>query len=229
MLSNTSSRPFRLHCVTDDPQGIDKDVNIVGLPHYLMKMGVQFPKLFLFSREFEQESGVEEAFLFLDLDVVILNDLSPLLETREDLRTWRNPRGYKTRISHLLNRRRPPCPYNTSIIKRRIGTCYEVWDDFTCLRAVQTQYRNGNIFGPMVGVDQSWLFQVYGLALPTWGSEDGVCRLREYTSGAVDPDRARVVFFPGTSNPWDEDIVAAHGWIRRHYPLQCLEGAEGRS
>jgi hypothetical protein len=75
-------------CVTDDPSGIDSRVRIVPLPETYAYTPRCRRRMQLFSRKFaEQHLG--RRILSIDLDVVVVGDLTPLLTRTEPLVCWR--------------------------------------------------------------------------------------------------------------------------------------------
>lgn len=74
------NRPFRFHCCTDDPQGLDPDVIVIDFPenpglkkrwpHVLVKLMVTRDGF----------GGLSGPTLFLDLDIAILDDIGPFFD-----------------------------------------------------------------------------------------------------------------------------------------------------
>jgi hypothetical protein len=69
MVERNAPAPFDMYCLTDDPSGIDKRVNIVPLPED-NELEVWWNKMYMF-----QQFHDDDVKLFLDLDVVILSEL----------------------------------------------------------------------------------------------------------------------------------------------------------
>lgn len=74
MIARNCKVPFTLHCCTEDPSGIRPEVEIIPLPNYDLESF--WYKVWITSNEFP----VEGKFIFFDLDIVIQNDLSKLVE-----------------------------------------------------------------------------------------------------------------------------------------------------
>lgn len=75
---------FRFACMTDNPEGIDKNVEIFPIPELRVpaaKSRSPWKKLTLLSEHIGDLSGKT---LFLDLDVVILDSLDPLFEYADE-------------------------------------------------------------------------------------------------------------------------------------------------
>ena len=70
LLSYNPLNPFKFHCYTDDPEGINNSINIINPIGPTLK-GV-WNKLALFSEEFP----IRDENIYLDLDVCISNDIT---------------------------------------------------------------------------------------------------------------------------------------------------------
>jgi hypothetical protein len=106
-LARVSTGPFTLHCVTDDPQGIQPEVRVLPIPdlpvigNEVMNRG--WRKLSLFSPSLRSQIGGK--VLYLDLDVVLLKPLdeffvgSSFVVIRDYKRLrWRNLRTGNTSV-----------------------------------------------------------------------------------------------------------------------------------
>lgn len=98
--------PFSFLCITDDPTGVNcKTVPVMDdLPGWWAKLTLFAPKPY----------GIEGKILFLDLDIVILEDLEPFTEPDEFtiIMDWNLPM------------------YNSSVFLLPEGTQTQVWDNF---------------------------------------------------------------------------------------------------
>ena len=74
MVKRYCTYPIRFHCLTEDPAGINPDINIIPLPD----IGVQgwWYKPYLFSSELP----IKGVILYFDLDVVITANIDKLFE-----------------------------------------------------------------------------------------------------------------------------------------------------
>jgi len=79
--------PHRLVCVTDDPRGLDRRVDAVPLPEGLRDTPRCRRRMRIFSRDFA--AGLGARLLSIDLDVVLVGDITPLVDRREPLVCWR--------------------------------------------------------------------------------------------------------------------------------------------
>lgn len=80
MVKRNITRDFRFVCITDDTKGISPDVETLPIPEICMPEGKPrsgWKKLTVFSEHLGNLSGKT---LFLDLDVVIVDNLNPLFD-----------------------------------------------------------------------------------------------------------------------------------------------------
>lgn len=198
--------PHRFVCVTDEPEGLDPGVEPLELwsdhgdmmsPH-----GPAYPscyrRLKLFSPEMATLLGAR--FVCLDLDCVMVADMTPLWHRREDLVLW----GGTNPTTH----------YNGSMMLMTAGARPHVWDEFDPARSprIAKQHRQ-------FGSDQGWISHRLGAREAMWRPEDGVLSWAVHLKhGQVPlPDSARVVFFNGKRhNPWDAEPQAV-SWVRENW------------
>ncbi|MGZ8933173.1 MAG: hypothetical protein ACXW06_07855 [Halobacteriota archaeon] len=85
MLVRTQEHSFRLFCITDDPEGLHDDIVPIPIPPSGRTLidghGAQFVKLFMFSANFRNVVG--QRFIYLDLDVAVVGDLTQLCSRYE--------------------------------------------------------------------------------------------------------------------------------------------------
>lgn len=79
--------PHELCCVTDDPRGLDGDIRVVPLPDTYSQTPRCRRRMQIFSRDFAAQIG--RRILSIDLDVVIVDDLTPIVDRSEPLVCWR--------------------------------------------------------------------------------------------------------------------------------------------
>lgn len=80
-LTDMMSIPFRFHCITDDPQGLDEGIETSAIPEFALERKLwtngMFPKLSVFRAGlFEPGTPV----MMVDVDVVVLQDLAPMVD-----------------------------------------------------------------------------------------------------------------------------------------------------
>lgn len=87
MLARNLRLPHELVCVTDDPRGIDPEVRIVAMPLEHAHTPRCRRRLWHFASERAADLG--ERILAIDLDVVILSDITPLIDRPDPVVCWR--------------------------------------------------------------------------------------------------------------------------------------------
>jgi hypothetical protein len=79
--------PHEVVCVTDDPAGIDSRVRIVPIPTTYAHTPRCRRRMQVYSRDFASQLG--DRLLLVDLDLVVVGDLTPLLDRPEPLVCWK--------------------------------------------------------------------------------------------------------------------------------------------
>lgn len=204
MVKRNLSIEHEFVCVTDDPQGLDPDIRVVKLwlnpvPNYGCE---NRPNCFRRIRAFapDMETIIGKRFVWLDLDTVVVGQLDPLFDIPDDFKMWGG--------TH------PTTPYNGSMVLMNAGARAKVWDKFNPRVSPLKGRERGHI-----GSDQAWISYCLGSGEKKWDTHDGVYSFRidilAPKSGL--PDDARIVFFHGRHNPWDENVQKNHPWVRRYY------------
>jgi len=137
MVARHTTVPYEFHCFTDDPNGIDTDVNIIKLPN---DPGIRswWSKLWMFSPEMPLKGNV----LFFDLDVVIFENIDPLFA--------HNPGKFN--IIRDFNRCRVKDwkQSNSSVMRWEAGTMDYLWNKFKDNSTRIMQQNHG---------DQDWIMK----------------------------------------------------------------------
>lgn len=81
--------PHEIVCVTNEPDGIDPRVRIVPMPEAFASTARCRRRMQFFSREFCEAHLGGRRTLFIDLDVVIVADLTPIVAVDAPLAMWR--------------------------------------------------------------------------------------------------------------------------------------------
>jgi hypothetical protein len=87
MLDRHLHLPHALYCITDDAAGIDSDVRIVPMPTEFAETARCRRRMWQFARERFVEFG--DRMLCTDLDLVIVDDITPIVDRREAIVCWR--------------------------------------------------------------------------------------------------------------------------------------------
>jgi hypothetical protein len=200
--------PHRFVCVTDDPTGIDPDVEILedrgdfaGLPS---PHGAKHPSCYRRLRLFHPEAAqwFGERYVSLDLDLVITGDLSPLFHRPEPIVMWgdTNPQ--------------PGSHYNGSIVLMSAGARPQVWNDFD----PQTSPRR-SLSARCFGSDQGWISYCLGPGEAKWSTRDGIYSFRNHLRESHTlPANARIAVFHGSIDPWSP-LARNWPWVRQHYRI----------
>lgn len=206
MLSRHGGPKPRLTCITDDPEGIDPKVRIVPLwndfADLMSPHGQRYPSCYRRLKLFSEEARdiIGDRFVVMDLDVVIVRDISTLFGGTEDFRIWGD-----TAIG---------TPYNGSLWMLKAGARRRVWDSFDPIASPRQSRKLGYI-----GSDQGWIGACLGPNEKKWGVYDGVYSYRNHiqrTSTKGLPHNARIIIFHGAVDPWSPEAQRIP-WVRDHY------------
>jgi hypothetical protein len=213
MVKRHYQKPHRFICVTDDPRGIDANVEIIPLWDDYAAVpspcGARQPSCYRRLKAFSKEalSLFGPRFVCLDLDCVVTGDLAPLWDRDEDFVIW----GDTT----------PRTPYNGSMFLLRAGSRRQVWEDFDPV----TSPAKGRALG-YFGSDQAWIGACLGPHEARWSQGDGVYSYRNDIKRAGGlPDDARIVMFHGGVDPWSAEAQRLP-WVREYYRTETARVAE---
>ncbi len=196
----------RFICCTDDPAGIDRDVEIVPIwsdfstvpsPH-----GGRNPSCYRRLRSFSADIGAVfgQRFVTIDLDCVITGDLRPVLDRNEDFVIWGDTNSL------------PGSHYNGSLVLMTAGARRKVWETFDPQTSPNIARRAGGF-----GSDQSWISYCLGPGEARWSKADGVYSYRnDLRQRSVLPADARIVLFHGKIDPWAEPAKSIP-WVQKHW------------
>jgi hypothetical protein len=210
MLGRNFHQPFRLTCITDDPKGISAEVRVLPLWEIHSRLpsphGINYPSCYrrlpLFAEEFNGQRVAEligPRFACMDLDLVILGDVTAMFAEDVDFRIW----GDTAKGT----------PYNGSLWMLRAGARRQVWDQFDPVESPKKSLAFGYI-----GSDQGWIGACLGPNERKWSTRDGVYSFRNHIqrNRYLLPANARVVIFHGAIDPWGEHAQRL-SWVRKHY------------
>ena len=209
MVKRWYSDPHRFFCVTDDPKGLDAEVEVIpawnDFANVPSPSGGRNPSCYRRLRAFKPDIGdvFGPRFVSLDLDIVITGDLRPLWNRTEDFIIWgdTNPRTF----------------YNGSMFLMNAGARPQVWERFDPKTSPRLSRSHGHH-----GSDQGWISECLGPNEAKWTDADGVYSFRNHLQGeTVNPKRdlpadAKVVVFHGGVDPWTARAQRLE-WVRRFY------------
>lgn len=205
MIARHYHQPHRFVCITDDTKGLKGIETFPLWPDHgwvVNPSGSHNPscyrRLKLFAPEAKGWFG--ERLVCMDLDTVIVGDITPLFQADVDFKIW-GCSDYKSQW------------FNGSLWMLKTGSHPEVWQTFDP-RTSPRAARKAGCFGS----DQAWMRYVLGNKQPVWDESDGVYSYRKHIAinGNVLPANARIVCFHGKIDPWNY-AVAQVPWIKEHY------------
>ncbi|WP_119155613.1 glycosyltransferase [Caldimonas tepidiphila] len=184
--------PFRFVCLTDRGEGVRPEVECLPIPDLALPEGIPergWKKLTTFEADLH---GLRGTALFLDLDVVIVDDITPFFEQPGEfliIHDWKRP----WRVTG-----------NSSVYRFRIGAHADVLAKFLAEQAeARKAFRNEQAFlsdvlhrqGKLAYWPKEWCASFKYHCIPAWPTnfwrEPGI------------PQGCRIVIFHGEVNPPD--------------------------
>lgn len=194
----------RIVCLNDGPPG-DKTVEWMPTPPEAAALGKlrspegdRFPacyrRLWMFS---EAAKVLGDKVLLLDVDLVILRDLTPLFDYSEPFVGWLPLRdwGSKRRIGGGIYLMQP-------------GAHTEVWESFKGFESAQIAKRAG-----YRGSDQAWMSYKLAEKVPIYPKDSGIYSIRDLRNPEIVPSDARLVQMNGPIKPWESKL----SWVKAHW------------
>lgn len=165
---------------------------------YLTKLPGCFCRLRMFDPEWQQQHGMEDRIVSVDLDTIVTGSLDDLFDRDEEFVILQG--------ANAAN----PCPYNGSVFMLRAGARPDVWRDFSLKNA-------GNVPFFEFPDDQAWLAHKIPKAAG-WraGTESGIYAFQKpgWPKGDALPADAKIVAFPG----WRDPSRFAHlDWVKENW------------
>jgi hypothetical protein len=207
--------PFRFVCLTDNSAGVRPEVQCLPLPALDLPPARRdggWRKLTTFEAKLFDLKGVA---LFLDVDVVIVGDITPLFELPGEfliIHDWKRP----SRITG-----------NSSVYRFRLGAHADVLAKFRTEQAnIRTRLRNEQAYlsevlhaqGKLGYWPDEWCVSYKYHCIPRWPSN--------YWREPAVPTGARIVVFHGEVNPPDALVgrrnralrfVRPARWVAEHW------------
>lgn len=208
MIARHYAGPHRFVCVTDQPMalpGIEtiplwEDCSAIPSP-----IGHSYPSCYRRLKLFAPDAGqmFGERLVSIDLDTVIVRDVSPLFDRPDDFVIWG-----ESDFPHTT-------PYCGSLWMLKTGSRPQVWTEFNERTSPGDAWRAG-----CRGSDQGWISYILGRREAVWTRADGVYSFRKHISksGYRLPKDARLVSFHGKVDPWTRSAQKIE-WVRANYPM----------
>lgn len=228
------SRPHRFVCFTDDAAGLDARIEAMPLPELGLPEGstdTRWRKLALFRDDLVGADGqlLTGTALFLDLDLVVVNDLGPFFDHPGAVAIIRDDDLFRPKPLRRLRPARDAFLHmvgNTSVFRFTIGAHHEVLHSYLAdPAAAAAQYEHEQQMvsdilhrqGKLSYWPRAWCVSFknhcVGRGLVSW-LRDPAC-----------PPDARIVLFAGA--PKMGDVLAGRGgrWYRRIGNIDWLKQA----
>lgn len=223
------SRPHRFICFTDDSLGFEPGVEAFPLPELGLPAGhkdTRWQKLALHRKDL---FGLQGVALFLDLDLVVVDDLAPFFDLPGDFYIIRDDDLFRPKPLRRINPERDRFLHsvgNSSVFRYRVGAHSYILEAYLAdPKAATAGYEISQQF-------QSAQLEKHG-HLHYWPkgwcvSFKNDCVPRNFLSFFKDPtlpEGAKIVLFAGA--PKMEDVFAdrGHKWYRRIGNIDWLRRA----
>jgi hypothetical protein len=141
-----------------------------------------------------------ERFISIDLDAIIMGDLSPIFDRTEEA-------VFLKGISSSV-------PYCGSLFMLNAGCRQEVWDNFDSVASPVITKAAG-----LRGSDQAWISYCLKNEA-TWQYGKDILDFSHYTRyGKLEKEKpdCSIMFFNGNIKPWDIKIRNKYSWIKEYY------------
>ena len=198
---------FRFVCLTDRSDGVHEEVLCLPIPDLALPPGIPergWTKLTTFAADLH---GLKGTALFLDLDVVIVDDITPLFELPGEfliIHDWKRPR----RITG-----------NSSVYRFELGRHPEVLERFRAEHeSIRARLRNEQAWLSEVMQQQGQLSYWPAAWCVSWKYHCIPRFPRNYWRAPAIPSGARILVFHGVMNPPDAIAGRSQGNWRAAMP-----------
>lgn len=201
-------------CFTDrGPHEFRNDVRALPLPAAGSRVHdpMALKRVWMFSDEAGEIIGPR--FINIDLDSVIVSDITPLVARTEDFVVWKAP--FYDAKHHAVNG--PPYCYNASLMMMSAGARKWVWERFAKDPEKEIGYAEHS----------GWVYHgdsdiVSNMLIPneaTWDLSDGLYAYWTHLDFGDKPlpADARMVSFYGPTDPADRKVQKKSAWVRQHW------------
>ena len=205
---------FDFVCLTDQSDGIRAEVRCLPIPDLALPEGIPergWKKLTTFDAALHQRHGLQGTALFLDIDIVIVDDLTPFFDLPGQFRIvhdWKRP----WRITG-----------NSSVYRFEIGAHADVPAWFRShVDEVRANFRHEQAFlsdflhrqGKLAYWPAAWCRSYKYHCVPGWP-------FNHWRTPLI-PEGARILVFHGVVNPPDALVGERHGNWRRMLPAPWI-------
>lgn len=201
-------------CLSDKTRGFRDDIKVLPLPKAGSRVNdpMALKRVWMFSQEAGEVLGPR--FINVDLDTVIVNDITPILARTEDFIVWKAP--FYDAKHHAVNG--PPYCYNASLMMMNAGARSWVWKRFAENPEREVEYAEHS----------GWVYHgdsdiVSNMLIPneaTWDLSDGLYAYWTHLDMGEKPlpSDARIVSFYGPRcDPADAAVQKKSPWVRQHW------------
>jgi len=209
--------PYRLICVTDQPEGVAVETFPLwdDCSQMLSPRGPEAPscyrRLKLFDPATTRALGISDGkrVVQIDLDMLVTGEIWPLFERAEPFVGWHA----KGSVQQLT--------YNGSMWMFPAGTLGYLWAEFNQSDGPRLAMNAG-----FFGSDQAILSHLLvgkGRARAGWDQSDGCYAFRDIRVSPCQPPDARLISFYGRWKPWDAETHRLAPWVRVAWERVKLE------
>jgi len=202
-IKRNTTIPFNFLCVTDDPTGINTEINIINLWDKCKQLGGCYNRLYIFSDEIETLFG--KRFISIDLDCVIVDNIDSILQKEGEFI-----------INSFYNKGSWEQKYNGGLIMMDSGSRSKVWETFDYIHSpmLMSEMKKQK---KLIGSDQAWIQHVLGDHEKRFTpQDDGVYDYKSLkSSNNLLPSNAKIVFFPGKQDP--KLLLDNVNWVKENW------------
>ncbi|CCF20018.1 conserved protein of unknown function [Pseudorhizobium banfieldiae] len=212
-------RPHRFVCFTDDASGLNPEIDVQPLPLLQMRQGetdLRWRKLSILAADL---AGLAGPTLFLDLDLVIIDDIDPFFDLEGQFFIIRDDDLFRSKPLRKINPSRNrflAMVGNSSVFRFEFGKHAHILDDYLAdpgQAAVEfeheQQFLSDRVFkdGELRYWPAQWCVSFKNACVPRY--------LKSFFANPAPPSGARIIVFAG--NPKMSEVLAGGGqkWYRR--------------
>jgi hypothetical protein len=222
-------QPHRFVCFTDDAGGLDPSIEAMPLPSLGLPTGHndrRWQKLAVFAPQLADLRGTT---LFLDLDLVVIDDLAPFFTEPGAFRIIRDDDLFRPKPLRRLRPARDRFLHavgNSSVFRFEIGQHTYILDAYLADPAAATanyeisqQFQSAQLaaHGHLAYWPHGWCVSFKNDCVPRG--------LRSYLADPAPPAGARIVVFAGSPKMSEVLAGGGHRWYRRIGPAPWLQQA----